>query len=190
MKAVLSLATVTPSIERMWRRPQTAGVAGWAFLEPPRQPVPHPAMPLQPARSIAIGLVAGLTAGIALPWVRIPLSQADLQQMGLAGSEFFFSMMLTAILVQAAVAVLTVFAVARLTVIHAMFAAFVAGNVLSLALCAQFTVHDPNWETALFWLRLGYGGVVTGGAAAAFPLAVVAWVIKSGFGRIGPRPER
>jgi hypothetical protein len=161
-------------------------VAEWAFLEPPQQTLPHLTLRLHPGRSIAIGLAAGIAAGVLLGWAQVPWAPTVRLGMEMTPEmSRFVSMMLTAILVQAAVAVLTVFVVSSLTVIHAMFAAFVAGNVLSLAVCVHMTDLDPSW--VVLCLQLSYGSIVMGGAVAALLSALIAWMAKAGLNHIRPR---
>jgi Zn-dependent protease with chaperone function len=142
-----------PLVAWLWRQPQAPGMAAWAFLEPPRPPLPHLTLPLQPGRSIAIGLVAGIVGGLMIGWVQVPWSPTLI--LGIEQNQmtaWYDAMMVTAILVQAAVAALVVFAVSSLPMIQAMFAAFIAGNVLSIAMCLHTWNFDPG--LIVLWLKI------------------------------------
>jgi Zn-dependent protease with chaperone function len=170
----------------LWRQPLTPGMAAWAFLEPPRPPLPHLTLPLQPGRSIAIGLAAGIVGGLVIGWVQVPWSPT--LRLGMEQNPttaWYGAMMVTAILVQAAVAALVVFAVSSLPVIQAMFAAFIAGNVFSIALCLHTWEFDPG--LIVLWLKISYGFVIIGGAVAALPSALLAALFKAALRRIASR---
>jgi Zn-dependent protease with chaperone function len=175
-----------PMAAWLWRRPRTPGIAEWAFLEPPRPALPHLTLPLAPGRSIAIGLAAGMVAGVMLGWVQVPW--APTLKLGLEEtpeSTRFIAMMFTAVLVQPAVAALVVFVVSGMTVIQAMFAAFVAGNVLSIALCLHMWEFDPS--LIVLCLQVSYGFIIIGGAVAALPSALIVSIVKAGFSHIKSR---
>jgi Zn-dependent protease with chaperone function len=175
-----------PMAAWLWQRPLTPGIAEWAFLTPPRPPLSHLTLPLAPGRSIAIALVAGIVAGVMLgsvqvPWV--PTLKFGVEQT--PDTTRFVAMMITAVLTQAAVATLVVFVVSAMRVIQAMFAAFVAGNVLAIAFCLQMWEFDPS--LIVLCLQVSYGFIIIGGAVAALPSALIAAMVKTGFTRIGSR---
>jgi Zn-dependent protease with chaperone function len=175
-----------PMAAWLWRRPLTPGIAEWAFLAPPRPPLSHLTLPLAPGRSIAIALVAGMVAGVMLGSVQVPW--APTLKFGVeqtADTTRFVAMMVTAVLVQAAVATLVVFVVSGVRVIQAMFAAFVAGNVLAIALCLQMWEFDPS--LIVLCLQVSYGFIIIGGAVVALPSALIAAMVKAGFTHIGSR---
>ena len=175
-----------PMAAWLWRRPVTPGIAEWAFLEPPRPALPHLTLPLAPGRSIAIGLAAGMVAGVMLGWVQVPWAPTlNLGVEQTPETTRFVAMMVTAVLVQAAVAALVVFAVSGVRVIQAMFAAFVAGNVLAIALCLQMWEFDPT--LIVLCLQVSYGFIIIGGDVAALPSALIAAIIKAGWRRVGSR---
>jgi hypothetical protein len=121
-----------------------------------------------------------------LGWVQVPW--APTLKLGVEEtpeSTRFVAMMVTAVLVQPAVATLVVFVVSGVTVIQAMFAAFVAGNVLAIALCLQMWEFDPS--LIVLCLQVSYGFIIIGGAVAALPSALIAAMVKAGFTHIGSR---
>ena len=175
-----------PMAAWLWRRPLTPGIAEWAFLVSPRPPLSHLILPLAPGRSVAIALVAGMVAGVMLGYVQVPWTPTlNFGVDQTPDTTRFVAMMVTAILVQAAVATLVVFVVSGVRVIQAMFAAFVAGNVLAIALCLQVWEFDPS--LIVVCLRASYGFIILGGASAALPSALIAAMIKAGFTHIGSR---
>jgi Zn-dependent protease with chaperone function len=171
-----------PMAAWLWRRPLTPGIAEWAFLAPPHPPLSHLTLPLVPGRLIVIALVAGMVAGVMLGPVQVPW--APTLVLGQTPDRFV-AMMVTAVLVQAAVATLVVFVVSGVRVIQAMFAAFVAGNVLAIALCLQMWEFDPS--LIVLCLQVSYGFIIIGGAVVALPSALIAAMVKAGFTHFGSR---
>jgi hypothetical protein len=134
--------------------------------------------PLRLRRALLIGVAGGLAAGMALPWLRLPLPPGALHEVGYpgtAGGAAILSMTMTCMMVQGAIAALVALTIPRLSIPHAIFAAFVAGWILAVAEVLQLLAMGAAIGTAL---ELVLAPVVFGGALLALVAAVVVAVLR------------
>jgi hypothetical protein len=168
----------------------------WMFLGHPAELPSLAGRALHAGRALAIGAATGIVGGVILPAIPIPMSAAYLQAWGwpAAASALLpvFSMIASAIILQPVAALATAIAVKRLPVIHGMFAAFVAANLLSFALAAHFALQSDHGRlhAAMLSLRFGYCAILLGGTAAALAGALAAAGVKAALGRMAERRLR
>jgi Zn-dependent protease with chaperone function len=185
---VLIALWALPLAPWFWRRRiASATVSNWAFLEAPSTPVPLPRQaPLRPDLALMIGLGGGimfcglLAAGVTLPhyWVNTLI---DTDSESLAK---FYGQIGTAVCMQAAIAAIVVLCVKRLATIHALFAAFVAGSIITLGLAAFLL--SQGGEAVLSSLPLMFFQIVYGGALLALPVSFAVSVIARPFRGFAP----
>lgn len=159
-----------------WGFPLSAGLWGlrgerkayaeWPFLDAAPAEAPPIERPLRVRRALLIGLFGGLAAGVALPWLRLPLPPGALHEVGFpetALAAMIVSMALTSMAAQGAIAAVVALAVPKLLIPHAMFAAFVAGWLLT----AAEALHLPTAMSLSSVVDVVLTPVVSGGALFA-----------------------
>jgi Zn-dependent protease with chaperone function len=151
----------------LWRlHGGTRGLAEWPFIHAAPSAFRPIEPPLRLRRALLIGAFGGLAAGVALPWLRAPLPPGALHDVGFPETTVaaaLLSMTLTSMMVQGAIAALVVLAVPKLPIPHAMFAAFVAGGILTAAEALQLPTAAPMGTV----VGLVLAPVVFGGALLA-----------------------
>jgi hypothetical protein len=169
-----------------WHK-QTAPLtlSSWAFLDPLPKPLTLPPQPpLNLGLALKIGLIGslvfcGLLLVIHLVWGGfIPEATRSLTS---AKITFFGVQVALAILIQAGVAVLTAGWIRRVGAIHALFAAFVAGCVMTVAVLGLNLLFGGKAEP--IWVWSNFCLVVNGGALAALPTAISVSALVSWFRR-------
>ena len=168
-----------PLAAGLWRpRADTKANTEWPFMDAAPRALPLVEPPLRLRRALLIGVAGGLAAGVALPWLRLPLPPGALHEVGYpgtAGGAAILSMTMTCMMVQGAIAALVALTIPRLSIPHAIFAAFVAGWILAVAEVLQLLAMGAAIGTAL---ELVLAPVVFGGALLALVAAVVVAVLR------------
>jgi hypothetical protein len=124
------------------------------------------------------GVVGGALGGIALLWATVPLPRATVQAIGFPATYVpGLRLIAGAILVQALVAGSAVVVTERLKLIHAMFAAFLAANILVFAMGVRAALDDARWHTVFFTLRFSYAPTIIGGLTVALAVALLALLL-------------
>lgn len=150
--------------------------SNWAFLDSPSQDVTWPLQePLRPLLAIVIGLVGGLF--YCLPVLLLEIWRHNYVPAAIANNAQFhlwFGIVLLTVgaVIQAIVAVIVTVWVRRLGVIHGLFAAFMAGCVIT----AVLSVTSLLLGQSINFIYLGsvFGWVVNGGAILALLTSLVA----------------
>jgi Zn-dependent protease with chaperone function len=180
----------------LWRcRGGTRALAEWPYMDSVPSALPPVAPPLHLLRVLLIGTSAALAAGVALPWLRLPVPLGALREIGwheTAGVTAFMSMTLTSMAVQGVVAATAALAVARFQILHAMFAAFVAGWVLTAAEVLQLLARSQKAPmSTVFGLVLE--PVIFGGAffalVSAVTMSALRWPINAILTRLARRRD-
>lgn len=159
-------------------------MSNWAFLEAPSAPVPLPRQsPLRPDLALMIGLGGGIIfCGLLAAGVTLPHYWVNTDSEGLAK---FYGQIGMAVCIQAALAAIVALCVKRLATIHALFAAFVAGSVMTLGLAAFLL--SRGGEAVLDSLPLMFFQIVYGGALLALPVSFAVSVLARPFRGFAPR---
>jgi Zn-dependent protease with chaperone function len=160
---------------RLWRRRAgTEALAEWPFMDAVPSALPSIEPLLHLRRVLLIGTFAGLAAGVVLPWLRTPVPPGALREIGwheTASVAAFVSMTITCMIVQGVVAAIAALAVARFQILHAVFAAFVAGWILTAAEVLHLLARSQKAPMSTI-LGLVLEPVIFGGAFFALVSAV------------------
>jgi hypothetical protein len=172
----------------LWRhRGAPPTMAAWAFLDNPRPSVLLPKQaPLRPGRAAAIALVGGvvycaLTFLVYSALFLMRSGSATWSETVTAWTEF--GTVSLAVTVQVVVAMTVAAWQQRLPALHGLFAAFVAGCVMScgtIVILARFDLLLDDW----LLMALFASAFIILGACAAGPLAVI---VSSVAGRVRGR---
>jgi hypothetical protein len=175
-----------PLAAALWAPKRSGAISGWAFLDVIALPGSAHAIatPLQAGLAVAIGAIVGMLAGLVLPWAHLPLSADDLVRIGFppqfaTALQLIVSMALTAILVPGIVGVLVASVVKYLTLAHAMFAAFIAATVLSVAIGGYAGILDAGWRTGIVTFGFCYGPIMIWGGALALAGALLTRLLRA-----------
>jgi len=152
-----------------WRKRVAATPGpGWVFLDssPPALPRQHP---LRPGLALTIGMVGGIISCAPLLMIGFVLRS-------ISTDVEYFNWILTgqplvAAVMQAIVAAIVAGWVRRLGSLHGLFAAFVAGCIITAGTVASL-LNFVRVDLPLLWLL--FTSVVNGGALLALPAALVA----------------
>lgn len=157
-----------------WRkRIVSTSRSSWAFLDPTPLTLPRQ-YPLRPGLALAIGMAGGVISCVFLLMLGFVLHST------LTDVEYFNWILIwqpvIAAVMQAVVAAIVASMVRRLGSLHGLFAAFVAGCVISLGAIANLLLYLPGIGQDLLlqssWLF--FTKVVNEGALLALPIALVA----------------
>jgi hypothetical protein len=161
-------------------RAASPSMSGWAFLDPPPQ---RPALPRRvPCRSglaVKAGLIGGVVFCVLLLVVRVlwqlgvPEATREADEVKLA---FFFGQVALATLMQAGVAAVVAGWVRRLGGIHGLFAAFIAGLVMSVGILGLNLLFGGTIDLGFAWTV--FHMALTGGALLALPSMLGASVLE------------
>src|SRR6516225_10113566 len=102
----------------LWR-PRARTHSEWPFLGTAPRTDPSLEPPLRLLRALLIGAAGGLAAGVALPWLRLPLPLGALHDVGYpetTGAAVLLSMTLTCMVIQGVIAALVVLAIPKLPI--------------------------------------------------------------------------
>jgi len=166
-----------PLAASIWReRRATVAASSWAFLDSSSQSARWSVQePLRPLLAMMIGLVGGLIYCFLLLLIEIwrhsyvPVAITNTDQFHL----WFALVLLTGgAVLQAIVAVIVTVWVRRLGVLQGLFAAFLAGCVMTAALCITNLLYGESLD--LFYVGSVLGWMVNGGAMLALLTALVA----------------
>jgi Zn-dependent protease with chaperone function len=173
-------------------QPATANVANWAFLDPvPQQVVWLRQAPLRPRVALLSGLIGGaIYCGLVLAlrlWWRWGMPEA-VRSADEAKILLFYGQVALAALLQMDVAIVVAGWVQRLGALHGLFAAFVGGCLMTIAMLGLNLAFGGTVDLAFAWQT--FVSVVNGGALLALPtgLAVAAlagWLRSASGGRRG-----
>ncbi len=160
-----------------WRARTTSVTdASWAFLDPvPRPSTRFQHAPLRPGLPFRAGLVGGVGYCGLLLVIRIvlrltiPEAQRSSEDFILT---FFVGMIVLAALVQAAVAMVVAARVTWLGWVHGLFAAFVAGCVMTVGILGENLLFGGTIDSTFVWNV--FSQVVNEGALLALPFALIA----------------
>jgi Zn-dependent protease with chaperone function len=148
-----------------WRMAKAA-TSSWAFLDSPSQDVRLPPQEaLQPLLALKIGLVGGLLYCILLLLIQI-WRHANVSAAITNTDQFIhlfaFGRFVGGAILQAMIAAIIAVRVRRLGVLHGLFAAFVAGCVMTAGVCGSVLLYGQTIDSSFVWVVLGY--MVNGGA--------------------------
>jgi Zn-dependent protease with chaperone function len=160
----------------LWRaRTSSVTDASWAFLDSAPRPLALPRqMPLRPGLAFTTALVGGvgycgllLVIRIALR-LTIPEAQRSSDDFIL---NFFVGTIALAALMQTGVAVVTAMWVRRLGWVHGLFAAFVAGCVMTVGILGLNLLFGGTLDPTFVWNV--FSQVVNEGALLALPFVLI-----------------
>jgi hypothetical protein len=160
-----------------WRRHTgSLSAATWAFLEKiPRQaPMPQQTL-LHPRRAFTVGLIGGAAYGVLLLIVRIVLLTALPEAVRSTYDyrlNFSIGQVAVAALLQALVALVVAAKVRPLGGVHGLFAAFVAGCVMTVEILGLNLLFGGTITPIFVWTI--FSQVVNAGALLALPCALIA----------------
>jgi hypothetical protein len=165
-----------PLAASLWRRRMArVATSNWAFLDSPSQDARWPLQePLRPLLAIAIGLVGGLLYCLLLLLLEIwRLSYVPAAITNTAQFHLWFAIVLLTggAVLQAIIAAIVTVWVRRLGVLHGLFAAFVAGCVMTAGVCDSVLLYGQTIDSFFVWVVLGY--MVNGGAILALLTVLV-----------------
>jgi len=155
-------------------RSATPTVPDWAFLDPAPQ---HFALlrqePLRPRPALLTGVIGsivffGLLLAVRI-WLRWGLSEVP-RGPDQTNLLFAYGQVAIAVLLQAGAAVVVAGWVRRLGALHGLFAAFVAGCLMTAAMFGLNLAFGGTFDLGDAWLTFAF--VVNGGALLALPLAL------------------
>ena len=160
----------------LWRHRYNAPtVASWAFLDSPSAAIAMPSQPpLRPDRAAGVGLLGGLlyfAASFLVYSILFQTREPTASWVETVSAWTQFGTVALALVLQVAVAVTVAAWVRRLAVLHALFAALIAGCVMgtsTIVLLGGFGLLWDDWQLSLFFVS---AFVITGFCAAG-PLAV------------------
>jgi hypothetical protein len=159
-----------------WRRPPTpADNSSWALLDPaPQRVTLLPQALLRPRLALLAGLAGGaIYCGLVLMlriWWRWGLSEATRSD-DQARLLLYFGQVALAALLQMGVAAVVAGWVQRLGALHGLFAAFVAGCVMTVAMLGLNLAFGGTIDFGFAWQTFSL--VVNGGALLALPIGLV-----------------
>lgn len=149
------------------RRASTPG-SGWVFLDPSPLTLPRQ-LPLRPGFALTIGMVGGVISCALLLLLGFVLHSSVTDDEYL--NWIITGQPLVAAAMQAIVAAIVAGRVRRLGSLHGLFAAFVAGCVITAGALAN-SLYYVRIDLPLLWLL--FTSVVNEGAVLALPTALVA----------------
>ncbi len=161
---------VFPLAASFWRRRMArVATASWAFLDSPSQYARLPLQePLRPLLAPMIGLVGGLLYCILLLLIQIwrhSNVSAAITNTSQFIQLFTFGRFVGGAILQAIIAAIVAVSVRRLGVLHGLFAAFVAGCVMTAGVCNSLLLYGQTIDSNYVWVILGW--MVNGGAILA-----------------------
>jgi hypothetical protein len=179
-----------------WAFPLSAGLfrtrgssdtaASWAVLDPQSGAIAYRRRPLFLRRALLIGVAAGTVAAIALFWLDGPLGYRPLHDLVLpptparsllsAVTEYGATAS-ACVLIQGLAAAAAVLAIPTLSIVHAMFAAFVAGWILGAGEIL-LVLWDRTPLSIGTLVHMVAAPTVIGGALAAAACATGSWAVK------------
>jgi len=175
-----------------WRRRMTTvGDASWAFLDTssqPRQDIPLYQAPFRLRLALIVGLAGGLAyCAIILFFIyglKIHLTVAD--------------GMLLAVLLQGGIAPIVAGSARRLPVLHGLFAAFVAGCIMSIGLTAIVLFNQDHITLAVAWKVIArlhgddgvFRTIINGGAFLALLVGPIVSALASWVRRLQSRQQK
>jgi hypothetical protein len=158
---------VFPLAASFWRwRMAKAATSSWAFLDSPSQYIGLPPQEsLQPLLALMIGLVGGMLYCNLLLLIQIwrhSNVSAAITNTDQFIQLFTFGRFVGGAILQAMIAAIIAVWVRRLGVLHGLFAAFVAGCVMTAGVCGSVLIYGQTIDSYFVWVVLGY--MVNGGA--------------------------
>ena len=181
-----------PMASWFWRRRMTTvGDASWAFLDTSSQPRQGTSLFQEPFR-LRLALIMGLAGGLAycaitllfIYGLKIDLTRAD--------------GMLLAVLLQGGIALIVAGSSRRLPVLHGLFAAFVAGCVMSIGLTSIVLFNQHQISLAVAWKVIArlhgndgvYMTIINGGAFLALLVGPIVSALASWVRRLQSRQQK
>jgi Zn-dependent protease with chaperone function len=181
----------------VWAFPLSAGLfssggtldtaARWAVFEPDSGIIRFRPKPMFLRRALLIGLGVGSLTVIMLLWLNGPLGDGSLHDLILPPRRSFIPMFVyvsengttasLCVLIQGAVAVATVLAIPSLSIVHAMFAAFVAGSALAFGEI-MLAILDGTASSIGGLMYMVAAPTTIGGALVAMACAVCTLAVK------------
>lgn len=160
----------------LWRQRVAAlPDANWAWLDPSPQPSTLPrGAPLRARLALLVGLAGGgLFCGMYLALrvgMRLGLSEAarDADETKL---WFYTASIVLAAIMQVPVAAIVAVWVPRLGAVHGLFAAFVAGCVMTAGTLGSILAFEESTPFPVAWAFFAY--IISGGAILALPVVLV-----------------
>ncbi len=167
---------VFPLAASFWRRRMArAATSSWAFLDSPSQYAGLPLQePLRPRLALMIGLVGGLLYCILLLLIQIwrhSNLSAAITNTDQFIQWFTYGRFVGGAILQAIIAAIVAVWVRRLGVLYGLFAAFVAGCVMTAGVCGSVLLYGQTIDFFFVWNVLGW--IVNGGAILALLTAPV-----------------
>ena len=173
-----------PFAARFWRkRAVAAAQPGWAWLEPsPGQAIPSVREPVQFRLALLVGIAGALLfCGILVAlrlWIRLTVSEAV---RGLYGREIALGVVIWAFsraaMIQGGIALVTAAWARRSGVLLALFAAFIAGCVMTIGFLGLNLLLGGSINLDFTWIIL-IGIVIPGGLLAVLFAPVSALLAK------------
>ncbi|MFQ6013947.1 MAG: M48 family metalloprotease [Anaerolineae bacterium] len=176
-----------------WReRVASAPGSSWAFLDPTPQPLTLPRQaPLRPGLALTVGLAGGLAFCVVLLVLRVavrltvPEATATTDQFKLM---YYIGQVALAALMEAGVAAVVAGWVKRLGGLHGLFAAFVAGCVMTGGVLGLNLLFGGTIDFAFTWQT--FSQVVNEGALLALPTALGVSALAGWVRRFGGQSAR
>ena len=152
------------------KRLDSASNSSWAFLDSTSQQLTFPRQPpTRPGLALKIGLTSGLLFCVSLLIIRIILrlgvSEATESTDEYKYILYFIVNLAPAVLMQAGAAAIVAGRVKRLSKIHGLFAAFIAGGVMTIGISGISLLLGGNIDAEFVWLVFSH--VINIGALSA-----------------------
>lgn len=177
---------VFPLAAWFWRaHTQLASRWDWALLDLPPQHQSMPQQtPLRPGLAFIIGLIGGASYFVLPLVIRLTLRlilPMEIRRSDQAIFYFHFGTIALAALMQSFIAVVVALKVPRLGWLHGLFAAFVAGCLMTVGILGSILVFGGEIDASFAWSTLSE--VVNEGALLALPFALAASAVSGWFRR-------
>ncbi|GAC1349913.1 MAG: hypothetical protein NVSMB27_27470 [Ktedonobacteraceae bacterium] len=158
---------IFPLAASLWRwRVAKAVTSSWAFLNSPSQYMRLPPQEsLRPLLALMIGLASGLLYCNLLLLIQIwrhSNVSASITNTDQFIQLFAFGRFVGGAILGAITAAIVALWVRRLGVFHGLFAAFVAGCIMTAGVCVSVLIYGQTIDSSFVWVVFGY--IVNGGA--------------------------
>lgn len=176
---VLPLIIIYPVVAGFLHR-QTSVDMQWAFLDAFPHPLTlHRQIHLHPGQATIMGLVSGVIFCGLLLSIRIVLRIAipeDLRSTVGFLQGFFIATIALAVIMETGVAVIVAAWVRRLGLVHGLFAAIVAGCIITTGILSLNVLFGGTIDSVFVWST--FGEVIITGTLIALPFALAASAVS------------
>jgi Zn-dependent protease with chaperone function len=154
--------------------------SSWAFLDSSSRSQPL-SLPSQPPCRLILALLMGLSGGLAFCGMLALFSRGFHLKFHVSDE------IVLALLLQAGMAAIVAGSVRRLGGVHGLFAAFVAGCVMTVGISGSFLLFGKEGDVSGFFVWTVFSLVVDGGALVALPVVFVVSALAKWARHLGRR---